>query len=882
MPRSTPWPSAVAVLLLVAACLVAPALGAVEPDSEIAAGNQSTRADADGVFTLRNLPIGFGNQFPSEGRYRYQVQVRTDAAGLASDTFTLENGERRLVSGFSLADLQDRPRALSLAIDYLTGTDVLKVGDRFEVIVRDQLGRDRSGSDLLSWTVSNNAGLERDSSAAQEERLVYTVTDMPRGRSALLIIHLAGVTTTKRLSFDEDSDGDGIPDVVERRFGLDPDDPNDGGLDSDGDGLANGEEILDVGSDPFNPDTDRDGLDDGVDPEPLTPERESPVVLIQAPIDGADLVAGASVTVSGTANDNATVRLVRVLVDGALAGSVEAAGPFVFAVSLPLREGTVPITVEARDAVGNRGSASIGVDLSLPDDNLAPEVDAGSDLLIALGVDPGELLRGRIVDDGKPDPPGALLASWTQIDGPQAATIDPDGQAIGKVTIPAPGTYTFQLQADDGGQVASDQMAVTAIAGGGDTVLVSHALGSSAPADDDSELGRVSADGRYVVFRSRAGDLVADAFTGRQIFCWDRLTGDVILVSRNQEGQPGDGFSDSPGISGDGEWIVFDSTATNLVPGDSGNRRDVFVVHRASGAIERISETPLGAGGDGNSEAPSISADGGRIAFQTTATNLDTDPAGFRHVLVWDRAGDTFEEVTAERFNNPDWPPTPDGERPVISPDGSRVVFASTLPAYGPPGYVDDQRLQLYAAAVDQAVLEPVSIADGSMLPGDSDLPSVDWDAGRVAFQTIETEGGGGAYGPPPDVTVTTHLKALGATGIGVIDASVFSSSTTAGFAGPSLDYAGRLLSYVPLASPSDGELRVRELPSGNEAVVVDGLDPRRSGFHLGGFGQAGALDTKDRIVPADSGSDNDIHLVPIEFGPAPVEDGDALPGGNS
>ena len=53
-----------------------------------------------------------------------------------------------------------------------------------------------------------------------------------------------------------DSDGNGVPDNQE---------PGNPDADSDGDGLSNGQE----GSDPYDPDTDHDGIPDGIDPDPL-------------------------------------------------------------------------------------------------------------------------------------------------------------------------------------------------------------------------------------------------------------------------------------------------------------------------------------------------------------------------------------------------------------------------------------------------------------------------------------------------------------------------------------------------------------------------------------------------------------------------------------
>jgi len=59
----------------------------------------------------------------------------------------------------------------------------------------------------------------------------------------------------------QDDDGDLVPDNWEVEVGLDPADPLDALIDSDSDGLLNLTEYIHA-TDPFNPDTDGDGMDD--------------------------------------------------------------------------------------------------------------------------------------------------------------------------------------------------------------------------------------------------------------------------------------------------------------------------------------------------------------------------------------------------------------------------------------------------------------------------------------------------------------------------------------------------------------------------------------------------------------------------------------------
>ena len=110
---------------------------------------------------------------------------------------------------------------------------------------------------------------------------------------------------------------------------------------------------------------------------------------------------------------------------------------------------------------------------------------------------------------------------------------------------------------------------------------------TGAEADHDSFEPGLSDDGRFVVFRSMASNLVAGDGNNRgDIFVHDRDTGQTALVSAPPGGSA-DGHSFQPAISGSGEWIVFESDATNLVADDTNGARDVFRAPiRCSPAVE--------------------------------------------------------------------------------------------------------------------------------------------------------------------------------------------------------------------------------------------------------------------------------------------------------
>ena len=149
-----------------------------------------------------------------------------------------------------------------------------------------------------------------------------------------------------------------------------------------------------------------------------------------------------------------------------------------------------------------------------------------------------------------------------------------------------------------------------------ETIPVTHG-------DDDSHAPAISADGRYIAFESDAEELVVgDTGHRRDIFVYERDTGEMSLVSVSSGGAQADRDANNVSISGDGRYVGFDSKASNLVVGDSNNQEDVFVHDRETGETMRVSVSSSGEEGDHRSEAPSISGAGRFVAFQSKSRNL--------------------------------------------------------------------------------------------------------------------------------------------------------------------------------------------------------------------------------------------------------------------
>jgi Ca2+-binding RTX toxin-like protein len=160
----------------------------------------------------------------------------------------------------------------------------------------------------------------------------------------------------------------------------------------------------------------------------------------------------------------------------------------------------------------------------------------------------------------------------------------------------------------------------------GTTELVSVATDGT-QANDYSDQVAISGNGRYVVFQSAATNLVADDTNGEvDVFLRDLQTDTTVRVSTSGAGVQGDAASVNADISSDGRYVVFVSKASNLVAGDDASSYDVFVKDMQTGAVTRLSVAPDGSAANGDSAQPRISSDGSTVVFRSFATNLDIGP----------------------------------------------------------------------------------------------------------------------------------------------------------------------------------------------------------------------------------------------------------------
>jgi Tol biopolymer transport system component len=174
----------------------------------------------------------------------------------------------------------------------------------------------------------------------------------------------------------------------------------------------------------------------------------------------------------------------------------------------------------------------------------------------------------------------------------------------------------------------------------GTTERVNVASGGAQATGGDSHRPRLSPNGRYVVFYSRATNLVPGDSNGFvDVFLRDRQAGTTERVSVTDAGAESNGESYDADVSADGRYVVFASDADNLVPGDTNGQSDIFLRDRQTGSTTRLSLADGGAQAEGNGSGNSqISNDGRYVCFDSGATNLvPGDTNGAWDVFLLDR-----------------------------------------------------------------------------------------------------------------------------------------------------------------------------------------------------------------------------------------------------
>ncbi len=339
----------------------------------------------------------------------------------------------------------------------------------------------------------------------------------------------------------------------------------------------------------------------------------------------------------------------------------------------------------------------------------------------------------------------------------------------------------------DGRYVAFYSEATNLGGGTGGVFVYDRQAGQTNGISVGGEAPSISADGRFVAFESGETGLVGGDTNGaRDVFVYDRQTAVTTRVSVDSSGVEANGNSGSADISGDGRFVSFTSSASNLVVGDVNGVDDIFVHDLQSGTTELIS-----LGGDGSSSFSAISGDGRFVAFLSSATNLVSgDTNGKADVFVRDRqAGVTTRaSVTSGGLQADNRSFEPD-----ISGDGRYTAFGSSAQNLVGDDALNFDHVYVHDNQTGQTTRASV-YSDGSQMIGESLTPAISLDGRFVAFAFDDRGDGGGLH------EIYLHDRQIGATTLASVALAPLTDSEDSSFS-PAVSADGR---FVAFASVSD------------------------------------------------------------------------------
>ncbi|HZQ76049.1 MAG TPA: hypothetical protein VFE55_01885 [Acidimicrobiia bacterium] len=291
-----------------------------------------------------------------------------------------------------------------------------------------------------------------------------------------------------------------------------------------------------------------------------------------------------------------------------------------------------------------------------------------------------------------------------------------------------------------------------------------HGASSFSPAPQAP--ASVTSDGNEVAFASDSSNLVpGDTNNASDIFIRNRHTGQTDRVSVANDGGQADGASLWPAMSADGRFVVFESDADNLVPGDTNGAMDIFVRDRLNNITKRLSEKPGAGQSPLPSQHPTISPNGQWVAwdsagdFSATAPSGSGEPQVFRYNLQSGNIDMASTMAPTPDFANrragfkASWQPSiaDDGTVAFLSDQYAMTANNADDPIGAIPNYAD-----VYVTRPDGTVIKVSYNNDppaGVPTIGDSYDPQISADGNHVVFavagkSNMPTTSGDSNYGP--------------------------------------------------------------------------------------------------------------------------------------
>ena len=266
-----------------------------------------------------------------------------------------------------------------------------------------------------------------------------------------------------------------------------------------------------------------------------------------------------------------------------------------------------------------------------------------------------------------------------------------------------------------------------------------------------SDNAAITRDGQYVVFESLASLAGTTAADINNIFLRNLDRSSTTLISVATGAAAANGHSANPEISADGRYVVFQSSASNLVAGDSNGLQDIFIRDTQLDITRRLSANPItGKQANAGSQLPSISADGRYVVFESAATNLSTviAPSGITQIYLYDRDADgdgIYDELDSgartltvvTQISNTAG--SSSSTQPRISADGNYVAFITRCKTFLSLS-ADSPYTQIvrWSRVTDQFKTVTVSLgSSGDLGDYDSAYPAINADGSYIAFASL-------------------------------------------------------------------------------------------------------------------------------------------------
>ncbi len=338
----------------------------------------------------------------------------------------------------------------------------------------------------------------------------------------------------------------------------------------------------------------------------------------------------------------------------------------------------------------------------------------------------------------------------------------------------------------------------------------------SAAGNDNSDASILTPDGRFVAFTSAANNLVPgdNNLFGSGVFLRDRASNTTVLVSANFTGTGhANAHATADGLSTNGQFVLFDSAATDLVPGVTNGVDNIFVRDTVAGTNILVSVGLSGALADSNSWDAAMTPDGRFAVFVSAANNLvPGDNNGTPDVFVRDLVNQTTTLVSTGAITIS---PTNAMNTPVITPDGRYVAFFSTEGgiAVGVPTNTPGEiyLCDLQASSITWVSSNAVALAGVGSVP--STHPRISDDGRYVVFKTGSTNGTSHSVLLRYDSTTASNT---------VMVNNVFPVFPNAEDKfGPEITPDGRFIAYV---SQTNSSVHVWDAQSATDTLVSVGL----------------------------------------------------------